>query len=354
VSISFVQTRVVAVDSDCPDVHVIEEAAAALRGGGLVAFATETVYGLGAVATDPEAVARIFAAKGRPSFNPLIVHVAEAEQARDLVDDWPEDAHRLAEAFWPGPLTMVLPRSAIIPDIVTAGQGTVGIRVPAPRGARDLIRAVGLPIAAPSANRSNRISPTRAEHVLADLDGRIDMILDSGPTDVGLESTVIDLTGDTPTILRPGPISARMLEGALDQRPIGFKKLEDATANLASPGRLPVHYAPKTRAIRIESSDPLVTIPLPSRVALLELGSFRRNEGQEGAKLGSFRRNEGSEDFSYVRLSTPEEAARQLYEVLHRFDHLETDLIVVLMPIDIPEWSAVRDRLERATVPFTP
>jgi L-threonylcarbamoyladenylate synthase len=338
----FVQTRIEAIDPDRPDGVLIKAAAAILRGGGLVAFATETVYGLGAVANDPEAVARIFAAKGRPSFNPLIVHVADVDQARALVTDWPEIAHRLAEIFWPGPLTLVLPKSDAIPDVVTAGQGTVGIRIPAPRVARDLIRFVGSPIAAPSANRSNRISPTRAEHVRADLDGRIEMILDSGPAAVGLESTVVDLTGDVPTILRPGPITARMIEDALGVRSVGYKeKPEEPLAGLSSPGQLPVHYAPKTQAVRIEPSDSLEGTEFPNDIAVLDLSLTRDPRGLE---LSPF----VSADFE-----TPEQATRRLYDVLHRFDDLAPDLIVIRMPPDLPEWSAVRDRLQRATISFS-
>ena len=186
-----------------------------MRRGGLVAFATETVYGLGAIATLPEAVSRIFAAKERPAINPVIVHVAGVAQAGHCVAEWPATAQTLAERFWPGPLTLVLNRSAIIPDQVTAGNDTVGVRAPAGKVARGLIERTGQPIAAPSANRSNRISPTRAEHVLADLDGRIDLIIDSGPTALGLESTVLDLTTSTPRLLRPGPISIEELEAVL-------------------------------------------------------------------------------------------------------------------------------------------
>ena len=195
-------TRVIAVDPDQPDPAAIAEGARVIRDGGLVAFATETVYGLGADATNPEAVARIFEAKGRPPTNPLIVHVEGKEAARPCVADWPARAEILADRFWPGPLTLVLPRSGIIPDIVTAGQETVGVRVPKPPIARWLILEAGRPIAAPSANRSNRISPTEARHVLKDLDGRIDLILDSGPTTIGIESTVLGIWNSCPRILR--------------------------------------------------------------------------------------------------------------------------------------------------------
>ena len=208
-------TPVITLDPDEPDPAVLKLAASILKQGGLVAFATETVYGLGAVATNSEAVTRIFEAKGRPARNPVIVHVTGVAQARECVDDWPRAAETLAARFWPGPLTLVLKRSAIIPDVVTAGLDTVAVRVPVGKVALGLIERTEEPIAAPSANRSNRLSPTRALHVLADLDGRIDLIIDSGPTAVGLESTVIDLTTPIPRVLRPGPIAASELASAL-------------------------------------------------------------------------------------------------------------------------------------------
>ena len=218
--------------------------AAGVLGGGLVSFATETVYGLGAIAIDSAAVGRIYTAKGRPGLNPVIVHVAAIEQARGCVAKWPEAAERLASQFWPGPLTLVLPRARVIPDIVTAGRETVAVRVPAGRVALELIARTGQPLAAPSANRSNRLSPTQAAHVLADLDGRIDLVLDSGPTSVGLESTVLDLSSQPPRVLRPGPIARTMLERALG----GIKITEHAAGTSsdqpASPGQLPVHMRP--------------------------------------------------------------------------------------------------------------
>ena len=230
-------TRVVAVDPDRPDPDAIEQAAAIIRSGGLVAFGTETVYGLGADATNPDAVARIFAAKGRPATNPLIVHVADVAGAAACVAEWPESAATLAAHFWPGPLTLVLPRSNIIPDIVTAGQGTVGVRVPASVVACDLIRRAGRPIAAPSANRSNRISPTTAAHVAKDLDGAVDLILDSGPCLGGIESTVLDLSGPTPAVLRPGLVSAEAIAVVLGG-PVAHRVGPVAPGRAApSPGR---------------------------------------------------------------------------------------------------------------------
>ncbi len=215
-----------------------------IRAGGLVAFPTETVYGLGADALNPDAVRRIFEAKGRPAWDPLIVHVISLEQMRTLATELPPAAERLAAHLMPGPLTLVLPRAGCVPDIVTAGLPTVAIRIPSHPVAQALLRASGVPIAAPSANRFGRPSPTTADHVMADLEGRIELVLDAGPTPVGVESTVLDLTTQPPTILRPGGVAREEIE-----RLIGaVRLLEEALpegAPLPSPGTSPRHYAPR-------------------------------------------------------------------------------------------------------------
>ncbi len=333
-------TRIRSIDPDEPDPELLEEAAEILRSGGLVAFATETVYGLGADATQPEAVARIFKAKGRPANNPLIVHADGLEMARRCVLEWPETAQRLAERFWPGPLTLVLPRSAIIPEIVSAGLETVGVRVPAPAVARGLITRLGRPVAAPSANRSNRISPTQAQHVFRDLEGQIPLILDSGPTRQGLESTVVKLTGKSAQILRPGPITSELIEHVL-----GFTvtTLEDLSFQAPSdrpdsPGQLAVHYAPRTLALRVDRAE-LKTFRWPDRAALLVLG-------HPDLPLISG----PSERIDLPNAST---AAQQLFARLHQLDEAGLDLIVVVPPPDGPEWRAIRDRIQRATRPAT-
>src|SRR5919199_1388466 len=197
----------VRVDPHSPDVGVIRRAADLLRAGELVAFPTETVYGLGANALDEGAVRKIFEAKGRPSYNPLIVHVSSAADVSRVAAAWPESAQRLAERFWPGPLTLVLPKRSEVPDAVTAGLGSVAVRVPAHPVALALLRAAGVPVAAPSANRSTEVSPTMAPHVEKSLGKRVALIVDGGPTTVGIESTVVDLSGERPVLLRPGAIS---------------------------------------------------------------------------------------------------------------------------------------------------
>jgi L-threonylcarbamoyladenylate synthase len=228
----------------------LHQAAQTLRLGGLVAFPTETVYGLGADAENPAAVARVFAAKGRPADHPLIVHLAGAEQLDRWAHDVPAAAYELAAAFWPGPLTLILKRSSRASDLVTGGLDTVGLRVPSHSVAQELLQAFGGVIAAPSANRFGRVSPTTAEHVLTELDGRIDLILDGGPCQVGLESTIVDLSRGEPVVLRPGGVTVERLTKVLG--PLGT--LPAATAPRVS-GALDSHYAPRTRLILVPTDS---------------------------------------------------------------------------------------------------
>jgi L-threonylcarbamoyladenylate synthase len=330
-------TPILVVDPDLPDPAALDAAAQVLLGGGLVAFATETVYGLGAIATMPPAVARIFAAKGRPGKNPLIVHVAGIARARDCVSQWPDQAECLARRFWPGPLTLVLRRAPAIPDLVTAGRETVAVRAPAGKVAAGLIERVGQPIAAPSANRSSRLSPTRAEHVLADLGGFIDLIIDSGRTSVGLESTVLDLSVAPSRLLRPGPISKTELERALGGRRIDEIAPGESPESPSSPGQMPVHYAPRTPAFRVDSPRELEGRLPGDQFTLVYFGEPADPvPGPAGRFI----------------LETPEEASRLFYDVLHQCDSFGLGAIVVVMPRPAPEWQAVRDRLLRATRPL--
>ncbi len=325
------RTRVLAVDPDAPDPATLREAARVLRDGGLVAFATETVYGLGADATRIDAVQQIFVAKGRPADNPLIVHVADVAMARRYAARWPVAAERLAGA-WPGPLTLVVPRAPSIPDLVSAGLPTVGLRVPASAVARQLIAAADRPLAAPSANRSEHVSPTRAEHVLADLDGRIDMLLDSGPTTVGIESTVVDLCGEAPRVLRPGPLAAV----ALSQRLGGSVLEHGGEASAASPGQRPRHYAPGVPTVRVASIVEAVRAGLGHHDALIVVGPGALPD-VAATKV--------------VALAEPKLAARELYAALRDCDAPPARRIVVVMPPEGPQWDAIRDRLQRATTP---
>ena len=236
-------TQILTVDPANPDPIAIRQAAVVIRGGGLVAFPTETVYGLGANAFDPAAVARIFEAKGRPADNPLIVHISEADQALSLARIWPEAAAQLTARFWPGPLTVVVPRRVEVPDIVTAGGPTVAIRCPNHPVAKLLIREARVPVAAPTANRSTELSPTSAAHVLKGLDGRIDFLLDGGPCPGGIESTVVDVSESVVRILCPGLITIPMLEAVVGR----VETSPDSEARISrSPGQMVKHYSPRT------------------------------------------------------------------------------------------------------------
>jgi L-threonylcarbamoyladenylate synthase len=288
-------------------VDEINRAAALLRAGRLVAFPTETVYGLGANALDADAVRRIFEAKGRPLSSPLIVHVASIEMARGLASEWPELAELLAQAFWPGPLTIIVPKKSSVPDAVTAGLPSVGLRIPAHSVARALLEAAQIPIAAPSANRFTELSPTTAEHVRQGLSGAyVDMVLDGGPCSVGIESTVISLAGEMPRILRPGMITQAQIEEVIGPVECG--------AGAESPGQHPRHYSPRT---------PVILGPSPSegRGFTLDLSSMPRD---------------------------PAGYAERLYRVLHELDQESYDWIWIEMPPDTPEWAGIRDRLSRA------
>ncbi|MEO7913348.1 MAG: L-threonylcarbamoyladenylate synthase [Roseiflexaceae bacterium] len=247
-------TLTIAVDPLAPDAAAILQAARILLRGGLVAFPTETVYGLGANALNAAAVQRIFVAKGRPASDPLIVHIAALDQLDSVAEHVPRLAHTLAQAFWPGPLTLVLQRRAAIPATVSAGRDTVAVRIPDHAVPLALARAAGVPIAAPSANMFTRPSPTTAAHVLEDLDRRIDLLLDGGPTPIGLESTVLDLTGAQPTLLRPGGVSIEALRLHIPDLSFTPRYIEHDSAALASPGMLLKHYSPRAELLLFAGS----------------------------------------------------------------------------------------------------
>ncbi len=274
-----VKTRILKVDPRRPEPEPIRAAAEVLRGGGLVAFPTETVYGLGANALDPEAVAAIFRAKGRPADNPLIVHVADRQWVQELVKVLPDQAQVLIDRFWPGPLTVALPKQPHIPDIVTGGLSTVGVRMPAHPVALALIKAAGVPIAAPSANLSGRPSPTTAEDVWEDLNGRVDLILDGGETGVGLESTFLDLSTDPPVLCRPGGINPSdicSVIGPIQIDPSVYANLEEHEMP-RSPGQKYTHYAPKAEVLVVEGA--LETVHA-------KINSLAYEYMQEGRRVG--------------------------------------------------------------------
>ncbi|HET6681425.1 MAG TPA: L-threonylcarbamoyladenylate synthase [Gemmatimonadaceae bacterium] len=326
------------VDPNDPDAAVMAEAAEILRHGGVVAFPTETVYGLGAHALDRAAVRRIFEVKGRPRYNPLIVHVASAEAARALATSWPSVADRLAAEFWPGPLTMVVSRQPSVPDEITAGLSSVALRVPAHPVALALLKAAALPIAAPSANRFTEVSPTTAAHVAQSLGDGVDMLIDGGPTRVGIESTVVDLSGHAPTILRPGMISREHLRAV-----IGVP-LEEVTADPVgdaprpSPGMTERHYAPRAK-LRLFDSDARVEAEADAAAAV-----------KRGQRLGALVR--GAFDVEGVHVERlPEDPAgyaRALYAALHALDDAGCEVVWLELVPDGDEWAGVRDRLRRA------
>lgn len=316
----------------------LRRAAELLRSGRLVAFPTETVYGLGAHALDEDAVQRIYEAKGRPSINPLIVHVANADAARALSRKWTESAEALAQAFWPGPLTLVVRKTRKVPDLVTAGQDTVGLRVPSHPVALALLEEARIPVAAPSANMSNQVSPTTAQHVVRALGGRVDLVLDGGPTTVGIESTVVDVTGKTPLILRPGMISREDIARAVGNAEVASSPAEGEGEVPRSPGRLGRHYAPRAR-IRIFSGE--------NRDAAI---GDARNALEQRRRVGAmvFKRLPLDLASSFIMPRDPEAYARQLYATLHTLDDANCELVLVERPPNAPEWAAVSDRLLRA------
>ena len=302
----------------------IREAAALLREGKLVAFPTETVYGLGANALDFLAVSRIFEAKGRPHTSPLIVHVSSIDMARELAAEWPDAAQQLAERFWPGPLTLVVKKRPAIPDIVTAGLPSVGLRMPAHPVALALLREAGIPVAAPSANRFTQLSPTTAEHVRRGLGRRVAYVLDGGPCEVGIESTVLSLVERPFMVLRPGGISRSQIEEAVG--PVAFHG-QPTTGAHASPGLHPQHYSPRTPLMLVAGG----AVPQSGKGAYLQL------------------RNKPLHETMIVTMpSDPREYAARLYAVLHDLDDGGYEWIAVEAPEETLEWEGVLDRLRRA------
>lgn len=313
--------------------QTLAQAAALLHAGQLCAFPTETVYGLGADATREEAVQRIYQLKGRPSNNPLIVHVPDVASAQQLVSSWSPQAERLAQRFWPGPLSLVLPRGPKIPAIVSAGLPTVALRVPSHPVALALLQTVQRPLAAPSANRSESVSPTTAQHVQRSLPD-VPMILDGGPCQLGIESTVVDLTTQPVRLLRPGALPLRVLLEELPDLVLPSFAIEPTHGALPSPGMMTRHYAPSAPLYLIEQDDPAWVATLPKPCGLIthrDLPSLRTL-------------------CQHIELlpSSPEAYATDLYAALHRLDDKQVRSIVALRPNQDNDWRAVLDRLERA------
>jgi L-threonylcarbamoyladenylate synthase len=350
-------TDVIRVDPAVLDRAALLPAAERLRGGGLVAFPTETVYGLGAHALDPAAVRRIFEAKARPATDPLIIHVARMEDVERLVMELPETARTLAARFWPGALTLVMRRAPAVPDEVTAGLPTVALRMPSHPVARALIELAAVPVAAPSANLFSRPSPTRAAHVLEDLNGRIDMVVDGGPAEFGIESTVLDLATAAPTILRSGAVTLEMLRKALPGVSFGAARSTPidgiGTEAMPSPGMLDKHYSPRAPMTLYEGAGAVDAIVADARLA--------RNRGQkigilsadeDRRKLGAAGGVEGGPPLRIVALGPLDEIetiASRLYAGMRELDAAGVDLILARsFPARGGLGVAVQDRMRRA------
>jgi len=300
----------------------VRRAAEILRAGGLVAFPTETVYGLGADASSEKAMARLYAVKGRPADHPVIVHFSSAENAFEWGKEIPEGARKLAQSFWPGPLTLILKRNEKARDFVTGGQPSVGVRVPSHPIARELLKEFGKPIAAPSANRFGRVSPTTAAHVREDLGADVDLVLEGGPSEVGIESTIVDLSSGEAVILRPGKISAAEL---------GIKNT--ARSSVRHSGGMEKHYAPKTPARLVATHD------LDKEIARLKTR----------AAILAFSRPDERVDFWLRMPRDPAAYAQKLYAALRELDGAHCDAILIEAPPAESGWEAVLDRLRKAT-----
>ena len=330
-------TRVVRIDPANPDPAILAEAVRILRANGLVAFPTETVYGLGGRALSSEAVTRIFEAKGRPRAHPLIAHITDEEAARSLSAEWSDRASRFARAFWPGPLTLVVPRAAYVPESLVGGGRTVAVRAPSNPIALALLYAIGEPLAAPSANRFQSLSPTRAEHVVRALEGRVELILDGGPCIAGIESTVVDVRGEHATVLRPGAIAIS------DLRTVEPTIVATAAPSVAgdamrpSPGMDARHYAPRARLV-----------VAPDRYSAAELAASHHARGEHVALVT--RAPVGLRPFeTRILPDDPAAFAAQLFATLHALDDAGTAIVFVEAVPTGEAWWAVADRLRRAS-----
>lgn len=335
--------EIIAVNPVLPEPEVIARAAEVIRGGGLVGMPTETVYGLAANALDSAAIARIYAAKGRPSHNPLIAHVADAKSAQQLAAEWPIMAQALAARFWPGPLTLIVRRKAMIPTELTAGLDTFGVRVPDHPVALALIRACGIPLAAPSANRFTEVSPVTAQQVARGLGEAVHLILDAGRTRVGIESTVVDVAGATPIILRPGMISREEIERVVG--PTGRASTPvRVDAARPSPGMIARHYAPRAQ-VRLVATEDLDGV-------LAEADAHAARGMAIGVLLcGSALPPRAAFTFASRLGDDPDRYAAGLYDALHMADAHRCEQLIVESPPVTSEWDAIRDRLQRAAHP---
>ncbi len=340
-----------ALDRERPDPAVIAEAAACLRAGGLVVLPTETVYGLGANALDPLAIAAVFDAKGRPATDPLIVHVSRLDDLAAIVTDVTPLVRRLAAAFWPGPLTLILPKRGVVPEAVTAGLPTVAVRVPAHPVALAVIAAAGVPVAAPSANLFSRPSPTLASHVLADLAGRVDLVLDAGPTEVGIESTVLDLTVNPPLVRRPGGVTLEALRQVVADVQL-LTRHEDSGIAQASPGQLLRHYAPRARLTLIDGNEEGVRRYVATEAVARAHAGLRVGVLAPAEDILALRTALAAAGRivlqPYGSRRDPAQCARELFEAVRVLDGAEVAEMLAIAPAPTGLGLAVHDRLTRA------
>jgi L-threonylcarbamoyladenylate synthase len=332
-----IETKVIKISPSDPQDDLLMQAAEVLRLGGLVAFPTETVYGLGADALNAGAVKKVFEAKGRSPDNPLIVHIAEFDQIKALTGEVPEVGKLLADAFWPGPLTLVVKSSPSIPKVVTGGLETVAVRIPKHNVTLELIKKLNRPIVGPSANKSGRPSPTTAQHVYDDLDGKIELIIDSGPTIIGIESTVIDVTVSPPLILRFGGLTREKIEQLIGE----VRTTEDEQALKKSPGTRYRHYAPEARVVLFERGD---------KLAFDQLFKKYRDEGK---KVGYIVYTpelavRGTDVKGKIVSQDLKKYSQQLFDLLRNLDKLDTDVILIESVEEVELGKAIMDRLRKA------
>lgn len=341
------ETKLVKVDTKNPEKSVLTEAAEILKNGGLVAFPTETVYGLGANGLDEKACKRIYEAKGRPSDNPLILTIGDLDGLYKIVGKVTENAKKIIDAFWPGPITLVLPKADCVPETVTGGLDTVAVRYPSNKIARELIKIAGIPVAAPSANSSGKPSPTRASHVEFDLNGKIEMIIDGGAADWGLESTILDVSEDKPVLLRPGAVTQDMIEdvvGEIDVDPAVYSK-PDGNIVPKAPGMKYKHYSPSAKVILVSGSMENVISTINEKISADEKNGLRVGVM---ATTQTKDRYIGGEVLVVGDRTKPETIGANLFKILRKFDFIGVDIVYSEVFDEDGEGAAIMNRLNKA------
>ena len=341
------ETKLVKVDTENPEKSVLTEAAEILKNGGLVAFPTETVYGLGANGLDEKACKRIYEAKGRPSDNPLILTIGDLDGLYKIVGKVTENAKKIIDAFWPGPITLVLPKADCVPETVTGGLDTVAVRYPSNKIARELIKIAGIPVAAPSANSSGKPSPTRASHVEFDLNGKIEMIIDGGAADWGLESTILDVSEDKPVLLRPGAVTQDMIEdvvGEIDVDPAVYSK-PDGNIVPKAPGMKYKHYSPSAKVILVSGSMENVISTINEKISADEKNGLRVGVM---ATTQTKDRSIGGEVLVVGDRTKPETIGANLFKILRKFDFIGVDIVYSEVFDEDGEGAAIMNRLNKA------